>query len=104
MREWDAAERDAQVVHMREVRLCEPTRLVELLEDDILLRAVEGAPGCNMALKGAELALGVAILMPLKQQREERFGLQCRVALEVLLDPGPVGEQGPIGTRFHMPW
>ena len=46
-----------------------------------------------MALKGAELARSIAVGMLLKQQREKRFGLQCRVALEVLLDPGPVGNK-----------
>ncbi len=39
-----------------------------------------------MALKSAELALSVAVGMLLKQQREKRFGLQCRVALEALLN------------------
>jgi hypothetical protein len=82
---------------MREIGLRQAAGDVDLLENDLLLRAVEGAPRCDMALKGAELARGVAVGMALKQQREERFGLERRVALQMLLDPGSVGDEG-VGT------
>jgi hypothetical protein len=70
--------------------LSEEARLVDLLEDDVLLRAVEGTPGCDMALKGAELALGVAVGMPLTEEREECFGLERAIALKLLFNPGPI--------------
>jgi hypothetical protein len=95
--EGDAGQRDGQVAHGGEVTLTKPARLMDLRKDDILLRPVEGAPLGDVALEGAQLAGGVAVGMLFTEQGEEGLGLQGRVALELLLDPGSV-----VGERVGM--
>ena len=94
---------------MGEVGLGHAARLMDLLEDDLLVRTMERTPGGDAALERAELAGLIAAGMLLAQQSKEGLGLQGTVALEVGLDPGPVGGKGigarAIGARlFELSW
>jgi hypothetical protein len=98
MREGQPGDGDRQLVHMGEVGLATLAGLVDLFKEDVVVRAVEGAPGGDVALEAAQLAGGIALRSALSEDGKERFGLERRVALELLLDPGPVGEKR-IGAR-----
>jgi len=61
MRERDAGQGDAEVIHVRKVGLRQNAGVMDLLEGDVLGRAVVRAPSRDMALEGAQLAWLVAI-------------------------------------------
>ena len=94
MREGCPGDGDRQFLHMGEVGLATLARLVDLRKDDVMVGAVEGTPGRDMALEATQLAGGIALRSALREDGKERFGLKRRVTLELLLDPGPVGEKG----------
>jgi hypothetical protein len=75
---------------MRKVRLSHAARLMDLLEDDLLLRTMQGTPGSDAALKSAKLTSFVAVGVLLAQESEEGLSLNGAVTLEMSLDPGPI--------------
>ncbi len=102
MREGETTERHAQVGHVGEVGLGEPTRRMDLLEVDLTLGAMDGAPLLDVALQGPELDRLVAVGMLGAEQVEERLGLQRRVAFQLADDPGPALGEG-IRARAMRP-
>src|SRR6266545_7974662 len=97
MWEGDASNGDGEVVHVGEVGLAEPTRLMDLLKDDLAGGTSVCAPEGHVALEGAQLDGLIAARVQQAELVEERFDLQRRVTLQLGLDPGPILLEG-IGT------
>ncbi|NJM09078.1 hypothetical protein HC891_27105 [Candidatus Gracilibacteria bacterium] len=57
---------------MGEVRLAALAGLVDLLEADVVVGAVESTPGGDVALEAAQLARGVALRIALGEDGKER--------------------------------
>ena len=47
-----AGDRDGEIAHIGEVGQAHTPRLVDLAENDLLLRAVDGTPGADPTLQG----------------------------------------------------
>src|SRR6266511_3370527 len=97
VREGYARKGNAEVVHVGEVGLAQPTGWMDLLKDDLTGRPSLGAPERNVALKCAQLDRLVAARVAQTQFIEERLDLQGWVTLQLGLDPGPILRKG-IGT------
>ena len=102
VREGDAAQADAQVVHMGEVGLRKLARRAHLLRVALLLRAVQRGPLLDMALEGPQLDRLVAAGLLGAEEVEERLGLQGGIALQLADNPGPVVGEG-IRARTMRP-
>lgn len=104
MGEGLAGDGDAQVAHVGEVGLGAEARTMDLSEHNLTVRAVLGAPEGNMALEGAKLAHLVALGTLAAELSEERISLKSGVALELGLNPGPIGLEGigagAVGARL----
>ena len=70
-------------------RLGEPTRLVDLGEEDLLGRPFEGSPPFDPPLQAAELDVGEPPRKTALQVEEESLGLEARVEPEHLKQFGP---------------
>ena len=79
-----AVDGDFQLTAAGEVAGAEPAGVVDLVEEDLLVRAVRGAPGLDAPLQGADLAIGEAFGKTTLQVFEEGLDLQARVDLEFL--------------------
>jgi len=84
---------------MGEVGLAALAGLVDLCKDDVMVGAMERTPGGDMAREAAQLARRVALRIALREDGKKRLGLERRVTLELLRDPGPVGEKGLARVR-----
>jgi hypothetical protein len=84
-----AEEGDAELGHAGEVALGEPTRLVDLGEEDLLGRPFEGPPLFDPALQATELDVGEPTGKAALQVEEEGLGLEPRVEPEHLKQFGP---------------
>ncbi len=84
-----APDRDLQASDVSEVRGTQPTRLVDLSEEDFLGRPVQGAPLFDVPLQGAELSLGEATGVGALQPVKQGFGLQAGVKGQLFLDLRP---------------
>jgi hypothetical protein len=102
-----AAEGDLQPRRVREVGGAEPAGFVDLREEDLLGRSVQGTPLLDMPLQGAQLAIrkaaGVFALEPGKQG----LGLQAGVEGQLFLDARPdlgerVGPGSPGMLHAHL--
>jgi hypothetical protein len=103
MREGNPGEGDAQIGQVREVRLGDDPRLMDLGEKHFLRRPVVRPPGGDLALERAHLGGLILLRPPFAEQREQRRRLQGRVAPQLLLHPRPVvGER--IGSRAIAAW
>lgn len=99
VRERHAPDRDPQARDVGEVRGTQPTRFVDLSEEDLLGRPVQGAPLLDVPLQGAELSIGEATGIGALQPVEHGFGLQAGVQRQLLLDPRPdIGERVGAGS------
>jgi hypothetical protein len=100
--ERHAGDGDAQARAVREVRGAEPSRLVDLGEEDFLGRSVQGAPLLDATLEGPELAVGEPAGMTALEIVEQGLGLQSRVEPQLLFELRPdIGERivaGPPGA------
>ncbi len=67
---------------------------MDLLEDHFLVGTMQCTPAGDMALERAQLVGLIAPRMALTQELEQRLGLQRGIALELGVDPGPVGGEG----------
>ena len=56
---------DAQVGHVGEIRQTHPARLMDLAEDDLLVRAMQRPPGTDAPLQGAARTGGQVRMAPL---------------------------------------
>jgi hypothetical protein len=74
-----APDRDLQARGVREVRGTQPARFVDLREEDLLGRPVQGAPLLDVPLEGAELSIGEAAGIGALQPGEHGLGLQAGV-------------------------
>ncbi len=84
---------------MREVRGAEPARFVDLSEEDLLGRPVQGAPLLDVPLQGAELAIGEAAGIGALQPGEHGLGLQAGIEGQLLFDLRPdIGERVGAGS------
>src|SRR6266511_2482375 len=90
VREGYARKGNAEVVHVGEVGLAQPTGWMDLLKDDLTGRPSLGAPERNVALKCAQLDRLVAARVAQTQFIEERLDLQGWVTLQLGLNPGPI--------------
>jgi hypothetical protein len=84
-----AEDGDAELGHAGKVRLSEPTRLVDLGEEDLLGRSFEGAPPFDPALQATELDVGETPWKTPLQVEEEGLGLEVRVEPEHFQESGP---------------
>ena len=84
-----AEDGDAELGHAGEVTLGEPTRLVNLREEDLLGRPFEGAPPFDPPLQGPELDVGETPWKTPLQVEEEGLGLEVRVEPEHFQESGP---------------
>ena len=84
------ADRDAQTLHMREVRFTPFPRLIDLGEEDFLARTLQGPPPPHPPLERPKLpVLILARLFPL-QSLKQRLRFQAGVVLQKLLGPRPI--------------
>ena len=74
-----AEDGDAELGHAGEIRLGETTRLVDLREEHLLGRPLEGTPLLDPPLEAAELDVGEASRIAALQVEEEGLGLEPRV-------------------------
>jgi hypothetical protein len=98
-----AEDGDAELGHAGEVALGEPTRLMDLGEEDLPGRPFEGPPLFDPPLQAAELDVGEPPRISALQVEEEGLGLEARVEPELIGEFGPdVLERvvaGPPGMR-----
>jgi len=98
-----AEDGDAELGHAGEIRFGEPTRLMDLGEEDLPGRPFEGSPPFDPPLQAAELDVGEPPRIPALQVEEEGLGLEARVELEQFEEIGPdILERvlpGPPGVR-----
>ena len=98
-----AEEGDAELGHAGEVTLGEPTRLMDLGEEDLLGRPFKGSPLFDPPLQGPELDVGEAAREAALQVEEEGLGLESRVEPEQFEEFGPDFLErvlpGPPGVR-----
>jgi len=82
-----------------EVAGAQSARVMNLVEEHLAGRAVQGAPLLDAALQGAQLAVGEAAGEAALEVGEERLGLQAGVETQALFQAGPhVGEGVRSGT------
>ena len=84
-----AGDGDAEVAHMGEVALGEPSRFVSLSEEHLLGRAFERPPSFDPPLQGAKLHVGEPPRMAALQVEEEGIGLEPGIEAELGLELGP---------------
>jgi hypothetical protein len=98
-----AEDGDAELGHAGEVALGEPTRLMDLGEEDLLGRPFEGTPAFDPPLQAPELDVGEPTGKAALQVEEEGLGLEARVETEQFQEFRPdVLERvlpGPPGVR-----
>ncbi len=98
-----AEDGDAELGHAGEVALGEPTRLVDLGEEDLLGRPFEGTPPFDPALQTTKLDVRETPRITPLQVEEEGLGLEARVEPEHFKEIGPdILERvlpGPPGVR-----
>jgi len=99
-----AVDRDAQRVHVREVRRPQPARIVHLRKDDLLVGAVQAAPVAHPPLERPALRVGKPAGIALLQPGEQRERPQPRLAFQPGLDLRPdlderVRPRSPIPRR-----
>src|SRR3954454_14099129 len=88
--EWHSAQRDAQAVHVGEVRLRRLTGFVHLREHPLAARPELRSPASDLALQCPHLAVQILPRLPLLEQPEQRRRLQRRVSFELPRDPWPL--------------
>jgi hypothetical protein len=98
VRERLAADGDLQARGVREVGGAQPARFVDLGEEDLPGRPVQGAPPLDVPLQGAELPIGEAAGIFTLQPVEHGLGLQAGVEVQLLLDARPDLGEG-VGSR-----
>jgi hypothetical protein len=103
----NATDRDLQARDVGEVRGTQPTRLVDLSEEDFLGRPVQGAPLLDVPLQGAELsvgeAAGIGALQPVKQGLGLQAGVEGQLFLQMRPDLGEgIGACSPGMLHAHL--
>jgi len=74
----DAGDADAEIGHVGEVRQSHPAGLVDLPEDDLLLRAMNGAPGADAALHRApDAGVEIGMTPPHLLKNADRSQARC---------------------------
>jgi hypothetical protein len=81
MREGRTCQRDAQVLHVGKIGLGALAGRMDLFKDHLALWTLQGTPGGDLPLEGAQLRRTIAIGMALTEQRKQSGPLQGRVAL-----------------------
>ncbi len=84
-----AKDGDAELGHAGEVALGEPTRLMDLREEDLLGRPFEGTPLLDPTLQATELDVGEPPRIAALQVEEEGLGLEARIEPEQFQEIGP---------------
>ncbi len=97
-----AVERHAQVGAMREIAGTQASGVMDLGEEDLLGRALQGPPAFDPPLQGPQLAVGEASGEPTLQVGEEGLGLEPGLEPELFLQAGPDVSEG-IGSRQPVP-
>jgi hypothetical protein len=93
VRQGNAADGHFQAGAMSEVGGAQTARFVDLGEEDLFGRAVQGASFLEAALQGAQLAIGEASGIAVLQVGEQGLGLQSGVEPQHLVEVRPdVGE------------
>lgn len=82
-----ARDRHGEIGHVGEIRQPHPSRLVNLPEDHLLLRAVDRAPGTDAPFDGAA-DTGIEIGVAPRHLLEDRHGAQARSHLQHRHDLG----------------
>ena len=96
--ERQALDGDLQARRVGEVRGAEPAGGVDLGEEDLLGRPVQGTPRLDVPLQSTQLAVGEAAGVLALQPGEQGVGLEARVEGQLFLDALPdVGER--VGAR-----
>ena len=97
--------RDAECGHVGEIRKPQPAGFLHLAEDDVLLLAMNGAPGPNATLKRAPYAL-TQIRMTPDQLLENSHGPEARRCLQHRHDFGienaGQGIRAPAAARLGL--
>jgi hypothetical protein len=98
--------------HLQARRVCEvggtqAARLVDLAEEDLLARPVQGAPLLDVPLQGTQLAIGKTARIRALQPGKQRLGLQPRIECQLLFHPRPnvserVGAGSPGMLHAHL--
>jgi hypothetical protein len=99
VREGLAADGDLQGRGVGEIGGAEPARFVDLGEEDLFGRPVQGAALLEAALESAELAIREASRMTALQVGQQGLGLQSGIEVEHLIEVRPdVGERVGAGA------
>ena len=102
-----AVDRHLQAAGVREIGGAQVAGLVDLAEEHLLGRPVQGAPLLEVPLQGAQLPLGKAAGILALQPVEHGLGLQAGVDGQLLLDARPdlrkrVGSRPPGMLHAHL--
>ena len=81
-----AANRDRQLVHIREVGLAQPPRYVVLRKEHFAARPCRRAPALEMPLQRTQLPVGEFARVLALQRLEDRLGFQSRMRIDLLFD------------------
>jgi hypothetical protein len=100
-----AGECNPQLVHVREVRGSQLAGPVDLVEENLLGRALGGSPHFDLALQGAELDVGELAWKAALEIGEKGLGLEPGIELQHVTKLGPhILERilpRPPGSRAH---
>jgi hypothetical protein len=98
MVERHAGDGHAQVGAVREIAGAQPSGVMDLGEENLLGRSLEGTPLLDASLQGPQLAVGETSGKTALQVGEQSFGLQSRVDTELRFQLRPDLGEG-VGTR-----
>jgi len=102
-----ALDGDVQAVHRREVGRAQPSRFVDLSEEDFLGRSLAATPALDVPLQRPQLRVGeTPRILPL-QLAEDRLGLQPRIEFQQTAHLGPnllegIGPGPPVMRRRDL--
>lgn len=90
---------DAQIGHVREIRLRSLAWDVSLFKDHFLFGSMQRSPPGDVTLERADLGGLIAPRMAFTEQGKERFALQCWITFQLRDHPGPILLKG-VDTRL----
>jgi hypothetical protein len=101
VRERLAADRHAQIGHVREVRGTQPARQMFLREENLLVWPARGPPVFDPPLHRSQMLLGELPRMAALQFLQKRLGFPARTLLEQGFDFAPDASEGILAGPVH---
>jgi hypothetical protein len=77
-----ALDRHAEIIHPREIRCCQPTRVVHLSEEHFFRWARKSSPAPHLSLQSPQLSIAEPAWVAALQFAEQGLGLESRFLLQ----------------------